>query len=105
MIRTEAEAVGLMENRIDNNFENAVQKIINCNGRVICSGIGKSGLISQKIAATMSSTGTPAYFVHPAEAIHGDLGMIANNDILIIVSNSGETTELIQIIPSIKRKV
>ena len=104
VIRTEAEAVGLMENRIDNNFENAVQKIINCNGRVICSGIGKSGLISQKIAATMSSTGTPAYFVHPAEAIHGDLGMIANDDILIIVSNSGETTELIQIIPSIKKK-
>ena len=104
VIRTEAEAVGLMENRIDNDFENAVQKIINCNGRVICSGIGKSGLISQKIAATMSSTGTPAYFVHPAEAIHGDLGMIANDDILIIVSNSGETTELIQIIPSIKKK-
>ena len=104
VIRTEAEAVGLMENRIDNNFENAVQKIIDCNGRVICSGIGKSGLISQKIAATMSSTGTPAYFVHPAEAIHGDLGMIANDDILIIVSNSGETTELIQIIPSIKKK-
>lgn len=104
VIRTEAEAVGLMENRIDNNFENAVQKIIDCNGRVICSGIGKSGLISQKIAATMSSTGTPAYFIHPAEAIHGDLGMIANDDILIIVSNSGETTELIQIIPSIKKK-
>lgn len=104
VIRTEAEAVGLMENRIDNNFENAVQNIIDCNGRVICSGIGKSGLISQKIAATMSSTGTPAYFVHPAEAIHGDLGMIANDDILIIVSNSGETTELIQIIPSIKKK-
>ena len=104
VIRIEAKAVGLMENRIDNSFENAVQKIIDCNGRVICSGIGKSGLISQKIAATMSSTGTPAYFVHPAEATHGDLGMIANDDILIIVSNSGETTELIQIIPSIKKK-
>ena len=104
VIRTEAKAVALMEDRIDDNFENAVQKIINCNGRVICSGIGKSGLISQKIAATMSSTGTPAYFVHPAEATHGDLGMIANDDILIIISNSGETTELIQIIPSIKKK-
>ena len=104
VIRIEAKAVGLMENRIDNSFENAVQKIIDCNGRVICSGIGKSGLISQKIAATMSSTGTPAYFVHPAEATHGDLGMIANDDILIIVSNSGETSELMQIIPSIKKK-
>ena len=104
VIRTEAKAVALMEDRIDDNFENAVQKIINCNGRVICSGIGKSGLISQKIAATMSSTGTPAYFVHPAEATHGDLGMIANDDILIIVSNSGETSELMQIIPSIKKK-
>ena len=104
VIRTEAKAVALMEDRVDDNFENAVQKIIDCNGRVICSGIGKSGLISQKIAATMSSTGTPAYFVHPAEATHGDLGMIANDDILIIVSNSGETTELIQIIPSIKKK-
>ena len=104
VIRTEAKAVELMEDRINDNFDNAVQKIIGCNGRVICSGIGKSGLISQKIAATMSSTGTPAYFVHPAEATHGDLGMITNDDILIIVSNSGETMELIQIIPSIKKK-
>lgn len=104
VIRTEAEAVSLIEERIDDIFEDAVQKIIECDGRVIVSGMGKSGLISQKIASTMASTGTPSYFVHPAEALHGDLGMITNNDILIIISNSGETTELIQIIPLVKKK-
>jgi len=104
VIRIEAEAVSQIEERIDDQFESAIQKIIQCNGRLIVSGMGKSGLISQKIASTMASTGTPSHFVHPAEATHGDLGMITGDDILLIVSNSGETMELIQILPSLKKK-
>jgi len=104
VIRIEAEAVSQIEGRIDDLFESAIQKIIQCNGRLIVSGMGKSGLISQKIASTMASTGTPSHFVHPAEATHGDLGMITGDDILLIVSNSGETMELIQILPSLKKK-
>ena len=99
VIEVESAAVALMQNRIDEKFESAVQTIFDCPGRLIISGMGKSGLISQKIASTMSSTGTPAYFVHPAEAIHGDLGMITKNDVVLIISNSGETLELVQILP------
>ena len=104
VIKTEASAVALLEGRIDDIFESAVMSILECQGRLIISGMGKSGLISQKIASTMSSTGTPTYFVHPGEAIHGDLGMITGQDIIIILSNSGETSELIQILPSLKKK-
>ena len=104
VIRIEAEAVSSIEKRIDDLFESAVQKIVGCTGRLIVSGMGKSGLISQKIASTMASTGTPSHFVHPGEATHGDLGMITREDVLMIVSNSGETMELIQIIPSVKKK-
>ena len=104
VIKTEASAVALLESRIDDIFESAVKSILECRGRLIISGMGKSGLISQKIASTMSSTGTPTYFVHPGEAIHGDLGMITGQDIIIILSNSGETSELIQILPSLKKK-
>ena len=104
VIKTEASAVALLEHRIDDIFESAVKAILKCKGRLIISGMGKSGLISQKIASTMSSTGTPTYFVHPGEAIHGDLGMIKSQDIIIILSNSGETSELIQILPALKRK-
>tara|TARA_B100000287_G_scaffold172853_1_gene163066 strand:- start:3019 stop:3999 length:981 start_codon:yes stop_codon:yes gene_type:complete len=104
VIEVESAAVALMQNRIDEKFESAVQTIFNCPGRLIISGMGKSGLISQKIASTMSSTGTPAYFVHPAEAIHGDLGMITKNDVVLIISNSGETLELVQILPALKKK-
>ena len=100
VIKIEADAVSMIENRIDDKFELAVESILNCPGRLIISGMGKSGLIAQKIASTMASTGTPAYFVHPSEAIHGDLGMITNQDIMIILSNSGETSELIQILPA-----
>ena len=103
VIKTEASAVALLESRIDDIFESAVKSILECRGRLIISGMGKSGLISQKIASTMSSTGTPTYFVHPGEAIHGDLGMITGQDIIIILSNSGETSELIQILPSLKK--
>ena len=104
VIQIEAEAVSQIQKQINNDFETAVDAILNCNGRLIVSGMGKSGLISQKIASTMASTGTPAQFVHPGEAIHGDLGMITDKDIALIVSNSGETMELIHILPALKDK-
>ena len=104
VIQVESEAVALMNDRINQKFESAVQAIFDCSGRLIVSGMGKSGLISQKIASTMASTGTPSYFVHPGEAIHGDLGMITKNDVILIISNSGETMELIQLLPALKKK-
>ena len=104
VIRIEANSVSQIVERIDEKFVSAVQSIMECDGRLIIMGMGKSGLISQKIASTMASTGTPSYFVSPAEATHGDLGMIKKEDVLLIVSNSGETMELMQLLPSIKRK-
>ena len=104
VIRIEANSVSQIVERIDEKFVSAVQSIMECDGRLIIMGMGKSGLISQKIASTMASTGTPSHFVSPAEATHGDLGMIKKEDVLLIVSNSGETMELIQLLPSIKRK-
>tara|TARA_B100000886_G_scaffold336047_1_gene294118 strand:- start:951 stop:1931 length:981 start_codon:yes stop_codon:yes gene_type:complete len=104
VIRIESEAVAVLEDRIDEKFEAVVNQIIKCKGRLIVCGVGKSGLISQKIASTMSSTGTPSQFVHPSEAIHGDLGMITSEDVFMIISNSGETLELLQLIPSVKTK-
>ena len=85
VIKIEADAVSLIADRIDKNFESAVNTILQCKGRLIVSGMGKSGFISQKIASTMASTGTPSHFVHPGEAIHGDLGMITEEDVLIKV--------------------
>mgnify|MGYP001167956843 FL=1 len=104
VIQTEAEAVFALVDRINDQFEKAVSTIISCKGRLVVLGVGKSGLIAQKIAATMASTGTPSQFVHPGDAFHGDLGMITKNDIVLIISNSGETRELIQIIPAIRNK-
>ena len=104
VIQTEAEAVFALEDRINEQFEKAVGAIISCKGRLVVLGVGKSGLIAQKIAATMASTGTPSQFVHPGDAFHGDLGMITKNDIVLIISNSGETHELVQIIPAIRNK-
>lgn len=104
VIKIEAQAVAAIANRIGNEFDNAVNTILNCKGRLIILGMGKSGLISQKIASTMASTGTPSHFVHPADAFHGDLGMITKDDVVLMVSNSGETHELLEIIPSLKRK-
>ena len=104
VIGIEADAVSKIAERIDKNFESAVQTIIQCTGRLIVLGMGKSGLISQKIAATMASTVTHSHFVHPGDATHGDLGMITNQDVALIISNSGETLELIQLVPSIKKK-
>ena len=104
VIKIEAEAVSQIQKQINEDFETAVKAILDCDGRLIVSGMGKSGLISQKIASTMASTGTPAQFVHPGEAIHGDLGMITDKDIALIISNSGETMELIHILPALKDK-
>ena len=104
VIKTEAEAVVALVDRINDQFEKAVGAIISCKGRLVVLGVGKSGLIAQKIAATMASTGTPSQFVHPGDAFHGDLGMITKNDIVLIISNSGETHELVQIIPAIRNK-
>lgn len=100
----EATAVQKLAERLGEAFAQAVALILACRGRVIVSGIGKSGHIARKIAATMASTGTPAYFVHAAEAVHGDLGMIARDDVLIALSNSGENDELLTIVPLVKRQ-
>ncbi|MBI5969715.1 MAG: KpsF/GutQ family sugar-phosphate isomerase [Deltaproteobacteria bacterium] len=99
----EADAVRALTGRLDGNFSKAVALILAATGKVVVSGMGKSGIICQKIASTLSSTGTPAFFLHPAEGIHGDIGMVMKNDILLAVSNSGETEELIKIVPVVKR--
>ena len=104
VLQIEAEAIAALGQRLGNDFLRAVELILACRGRVIVCGLGKSGHIGRKIAATLASTGTPAYFVHAAEAVHGDLGMITNNDILIAISNSGENDELLIIVPLIKRQ-
>jgi len=103
VLKIESEAVSALADRIDGNFTKAVEMILACKGRVVITGMGKSGLICQKVAATMASTGTPAFFLHPAEGIHGDLGMLMKGDVVIAVSNSGETEELTRILPVIKR--
>lgn len=103
VLKIEASAImGLVE-RVDSSFLKAVDIIYNCKGRVVVTGMGKSGWIGNKIAATLSSTGTPSFFLHPAEGIHGDIGMIARGDVVLALSNSGETRELNEIIPGIKR--
>lgn len=102
-INTEIEALNQLKSQIDQSFINACEVILQCEGRVIIIGIGKSGHIASKIAATLSSTGTPSFFVHPAEAGHGDFGMITRQDIIIAISNSGSTSELTSLIPMIKR--
>lgn len=103
VLRIEAEAVNGLIEKLDSNFEKAVEIIYNTKGRVVVTGMGKSGLVGKKIAATLASTGTPAFFLHPAEASHGDLGMVTERDIVIAISNSGETEELVGLIPFLKR--
>lgn len=104
VLHIEARAITALAERIDTRFSQAIDIILARHGRVIVSGIGKSGHIARKIAATMASTGTPAYFVHAAEAVHGDLGMITRDDVLIALSNSGENDELLTIVPLVKRQ-
>ena len=89
--------------RLDAKFTKAVHLLVQCKGKVVVSGMGKSGLIGQKIAATLASTGTSSFFLHPAEGVHGDLGMLARRDALVAISNSGETQELLQLLPYVKR--
>lgn len=103
VLNTEADAVAGLINKLDGNFEKAVDLIYESKGRVIVSGMGKSGIVGKKIAATLASTGTPAFFLHPAEASHGDLGMVTASDVIILLSNSGETDELVGLIPFLKR--
>lgn len=104
VMRDEADAILEADKRLDESFVKSVELILNCKGRLVLSGIGKSGHIATKLAATFASTGTPAYFVHAAEAAHGDLGMITKDDVVIGISYSGESSELITIIPTIKRE-
>jgi arabinose-5-phosphate isomerase len=103
VLRIEAAAILGLIDRLDGKFERAVELLFECHGRVIVTGMGKSGIICRKIAATLSSTGTSAFFLHPAEAIHGDLGAIREDDVVIAVSHSGETEELVRLIESIRR--
>src|SRR5215510_7038271 len=102
VLQAEAAAIQGLVDRLDGSFEQAVKLLMTCRGRVIVSGIGKSGIICQKIAATFSSTGTPAMFLHAAEAIHGDLGVIQSDDVVVAVSYSGET-EILGVLETIKR--
>lgn len=103
VLRDEAAAILALVDQLDSGFEKAVQLIENSRGRVVLTGMGKSGHIARKIAATMASTGTPAFFLHPAEGIHGDLGMVTADDVVVAYSNSGETAEVLNILPSLKR--
>jgi arabinose-5-phosphate isomerase len=104
VLEIEARAITELRARLDESFERAVNIVLECRGRIVVSGIGKSGHIARKIASTLASTGTPAFFVHPAEASHGDLGMITRDDALIGLSNSGESAELLAIVPLLKRQ-
>lgn len=104
VLEIEAKAIADLIERLDERFAEAVRIILECRGRVVVSGIGKSGHIARKIASTLASTGTPAFFVHPAEASHGDLGMVAREDVFVGLSNSGESAELLAIVPLLKRQ-
>jgi arabinose-5-phosphate isomerase len=103
VLTIEAQAILSLVDRLDDRFSLAVSMLRDCRGRVIATGMGKSGIISRKIAATLSSTGTPAFFLHPAEAIHGDLGMIQPDDVVIALSHSGETEEVVRLLETIRR--
>ncbi len=103
VLRMEADAIRQLIPRVGRSFEQAVNGLIGCKGRVIVTGMGKAGIIAQKLSATLASTGTPSYWVHPAEAIHGDMGRVVREDLVIALSNSGETEELTRLLPVIKR--
>jgi arabinose-5-phosphate isomerase len=103
VLETEAEAVRALVDRLDHRFERAVALVESCRGRVVVTGMGKSGLVGKKLAATLASTGTPALFLHPAEGVHGDLGVLVRGDLVVALSHSGETEELLALVPAIKR--
>jgi arabinose-5-phosphate isomerase len=103
VLETEADAVRALVDRLDQRFERAVALVETCRGRVVVTGMGKSGLVGKKVAATLAATGTPALFLHPAEGVHGDLGMLVRGDVVVALSHSGETEELLALVPAIKR--
>lgn len=103
VLKIEADAVLALTEKLNKDFEKAVEIIYNSKGRVVVTGMGKSGIVGKKIAATLSSTGTPAFFMHPAEASHGDLGMVTSDDVIIAISNSGDTNEIMELVPFLKR--
>ena len=103
VLEIEQQAINNLKRHINDDFENACRLMLNCKGKIVVSGMGKSGHVGNKIASTLASTGTPAFFMHPGEANHGDLGMIDSQDIVLAISNSGETAELLGLIPVIKR--
>ena len=103
VLKIEAEAVLAVGDRLDSSFDEAVEAIHSCSGRVVVTGMGKAGIIGQKISATLSSLGIPSLWLHPAEAIHGDLGRVTKNDIVLSLSNSGETEEILKLLPAVKR--
>ena len=102
-LKIESDSIRSISNQLDNSFEKLCDKVINSDGKFIIMGVGKSGHIAQKISATLSSTGTPSIFIHPTEAAHGDMGLINKKDIVMLISNSGETDEIISILSSLKR--
>ncbi len=103
VIETEIEELKKLKNCIDENFEKAINLLLNCKGKVVITGIGKSGIVGKKIAATLASTGTPSFFLHPAEALHGDLGMVSKEDVVVAISKSGESSEILAMLPYFKR--
>src|SRR3989440_12672087 len=103
VIRAEADAVAQLGARLNGAFARAVDRILACSGRVVVTGMGKPGFIAQKISATFASTGTPSLFLHPAEALHGDLGRLVPGDLVVALSNSGETEEILRLLPALKR--
>ena len=103
VLRIEAEAITELINRLDESFDRALELLVECQGRVVTTGMGKSGVICQKIASTLAGSGTPAFFLHPAEAVHGDLGMLTSGDLVIALSNSGETEEILRLLETVKR--
>jgi len=104
LLNKEAHAVEAIAEKLDDNIDKALELILNCKGKIVITGMGKTGIIGRKISATFASTGTPSIFLHPAEAIHGDLGMVDDNDVVMMISNSGQTSELIEILPYFKGK-
>jgi arabinose-5-phosphate isomerase len=103
VLEIEAKTLSELIERLDENFVRAVDLLMSCQGRVVVAGMGKSGIIGQKISATFSSTGTPSFFLHPAEALHGDLGRLVRHDVLMALSYSGETEELLRLLDTVKR--
>ena len=102
-LKIESESIQSISNQLDGSFVELCDKVLNCDGKFVIMGVGKSGHVAQKISATLSSTGTPSIFIHPTEAAHGDMGLISKKDIVMLISNSGETDEIINILSSLKR--